>query len=370
MNRVCLFILTFLLAIFFSAISEADSTYRVKKGDSFTKIAKKYRISVNDLASANNVDPRRLKPGMEIVIPSRTTANHNASGHTVNAVDTHGAKHGAGTQKKPHADPLYHTVKKGDSLSSISRAYAIPIDDLMSLNDLRSTRLKIGQKILVSRPDADEYTVRKGDTIWKIARMFDIDPDVLIAMNGLGSDVVKPGQKILLRDPSDVAELKHYEAVLSQAPEPVDNEQPLFHGTEGASSVSERLILFAKKMLNIPYRFGGNSMIGIDCSAFVKRVYAMIGVDLPRSAREQFNEGVPVDENNLSIGDLVFFRTYASYPSHVGIYLGNNLFIHASSKSRKVTIDSLDTPFYVKRFIGAKRVLDLGVRSNDPENDS
>jgi peptidoglycan endopeptidase LytE len=59
------------------------------------------------------------------------------------------------------------------------------------------------------------------------------------------------------------------------------------------------------------------------------------------------------------MGDLVFFKTYASFPSHVGIYLGNNLFIHASSRSRKVTIDSLETPYYFKRFIGAKRFIEL-----------
>jgi cell wall-associated NlpC family hydrolase len=83
----------------------------------------------------------------------------------------------------------------------------------------------------------------------------------------------------------------------------------------------------------------------------------MIGINLPRSAREQFHEGMPVDTGDLSIGDLVFFRTYASFPSHVGIYLGDNLFIHASSRGKKVTIDKITEPFYTKRFIGAKRVI-------------
>ena len=118
-------------------------------------------------------------------------------------------------------------------------------------------------------------------------------------------------------------------------------------------------------MLNIPYRFGGNTLVGIDCSAYVKKVYSLIGVNLPRSAREQFAEGKPVDGSELSMGDLVFFKTYASFPSHVGIYLGNNLFIHASSRSKKVTIDSLETPYYLKRFIGAKRFID---GKNEEEN--
>ncbi|MBA3071196.1 MAG: NlpC/P60 family protein, partial [Nitrospirae bacterium] len=105
------------------------------------------------------------------------------------------------------------------------------------------------------------------------------------------------------------------------------------------------------------YKFGGNSIMGIDCSAYVQKVYSLIGITIPRSARLQFEEGEIVDRDSLSIGDLVFFRTYASFPSHVGIYLGNDLFIHASSKGKKVSINSLKTPYYFKRFIGGKRFI-------------
>jgi cell wall-associated NlpC family hydrolase len=121
-------------------------------------------------------------------------------------------------------------------------------------------------------------------------------------------------------------------------------------------------------MLNIPYKFGGNSILGIDCSAYVKKVYGFLGMDLPRTAREQFNEGETIDKEELSIGDLVFFRTYASFPSHVGIYMGNNLFIHASPKGKKVKVDNLDTPYFVKRFIGAKRLLTDENKSADPQD--
>ena len=97
--------------------------------------------------------------------------------------------------------------------------------------------------------------------------------------------------------------------------------------------------------------------MGIDCSAYVQRVYSLIGITIPRSARLQFDEGELVDRDSLSIGDLVFFRTYASFPSHVGIYLGNDLFIHSPSKGKKVRIESLKTPYYIKRFIGGKRFI-------------
>jgi cell wall-associated NlpC family hydrolase len=120
--------------------------------------------------------------------------------------------------------------------------------------------------------------------------------------------------------------------------------------------------------MNIPYKFGGNSILGIDCSAYVKKVYNLLGMDLPRTAREQFNEGEAIDKEELSIGDLVFFRTYASFPSHVGIYLGNNLFIHASSEGKKVKVSNLDAPYYLKRFIGAKRLLNNENISVDPQS--
>lgn len=136
----------------------------------------------------------------------------------------------------------------------------------------------------------------------------------------------------------------------------------------GEKSIQEKLSLFAKKLLNIPYKFGGNSILGIDCSAYVKKVYGLLGMDLPRTAREQFNEGETIEKAELSIGDLVFFRTYASFPSHVGIYLGNDLFIHASSKGRKVKVDNLEAPYFVKRFIGAKRLLNDENKSSVPQS--
>jgi len=125
------------------------------------------------------------------------------------------------------------------------------------------------------------------------------------------------------------------------------------------------VIRVAERMISVPYRWGGETLKGLDCSAYVRKVYTYMNFTLPRSAREQYREGVQVDKAELSVGDLVFFRTYAKYPSHVGIYLGDNRFIHASSRDRKVKIDSLETPYYVRRYIGAKRLL---FEENDVQN--
>ena len=109
--------------------------------------------------------------------------------------------------------------------------------------------------------------------------------------------------------------------------------------------------------LGTPYLFGGTSRQAIDCSAFVRSVYAQTGnIMLPRTAAEQSTIGNRVSRKNLQFGDLIFFNTRSGvYVSHVAIYLGDNLFVHASSRYG-VTVSSLESAYYDKRFIGAKRL--------------
>lgn len=108
--------------------------------------------------------------------------------------------------------------------------------------------------------------------------------------------------------------------------------------------------------LGIQYRFGGQSIWGMDCSAFVQKVYALAGIDLPRTARYQAKYGMYVSRENLKPGDLLFFRTYARFPSHVGIYIGEGKMIHASSAGKRIIISNINKDFYVKRFLFAKRL--------------
>ncbi len=122
-------------------------------------------------------------------------------------------------------------------------------------------------------------------------------------------------------------------------------------------SIKARLLRVARGMLEVPYRYGGTTLWGLDCSGFVQKAFAFFDLELPHSARAQFREGARISKDELSEGDLVFFRTRAKYPSHVGIYLGENRFIHASGHDRKVTIDSLDEPYYRKHYLGARRLL-------------
>lgn len=109
------------------------------------------------------------------------------------------------------------------------------------------------------------------------------------------------------------------------------------------------------------YRMGGTSRSGFDCSGFVRYILSSTeGVDLPRTAREQYYNGKPVSREDLRPGDLVFFKnTYKHGISHVGIYTGNGRFVHAANSHKGVREDSLDTSYYANHYAGARRVYGL-----------
>ena len=119
------------------------------------------------------------------------------------------------------------------------------------------------------------------------------------------------------------------------------------------------LVRVARSFAGAPYKLGGDTVCGLDCSGFVRKMYEIFGVHLPRSAREQFSAGSRVDKDDLTTGDLVFFRTkrYARYPTHVGIYLGDGEFIHTSSSMKRgVRVDHLSDAYFSKTYAGAVRV--------------
>lgn len=126
--------------------------------------------------------------------------------------------------------------------------------------------------------------------------------------------------------------------------------------SRGTNYIARRIISSAMDYMGVPYVFGGTSPYGFDCSGYVQYVFANAGVSLPRTADVQYEEGTPISTSELVAGDLVFFSTYTYGASHVGIYLGDNQFIHASS-SRGVTISSLGEAYYSSRYIGARRIL-------------
>ena len=123
------------------------------------------------------------------------------------------------------------------------------------------------------------------------------------------------------------------------------------------STPKEKMLIEILKYINAPYQFGGDSKNGIDCSAFTQRIYNSCSIKLLRSAREQYMQGIEItDRDNLKFGDLVFFDTRKTVkPGHVGIYLDDNLFVHASSKNG-VIVTPLNSDYYSERFMGARRI--------------
>jgi len=119
------------------------------------------------------------------------------------------------------------------------------------------------------------------------------------------------------------------------------------------------IVRTAKQYLGLPYRWGGeSSRTGFDCSGLTMVVYRLNGLDLPRSSNQQWQAGTPIKHGQPARGDLVFFATSGGRRvSHVGIYAGNNKFLHAPGRGRNIRISSLASTYYKSRYLGARSYL-------------
>ena len=141
----------------------------------------------------------------------------------------------------------------------------------------------------------------------------------------------------------------------SEQQKPIDEPSLL----ERYTSSAQDLILKGFELIGINYRFGGtNPDTGLDCSGFVQLVFKeAIGILLPRTAREQSEVGAVIDQHDLKAGDLVFFNTMRHAFSHVGIYLGDNRFMHAPRTGAEVRIEDMRQSYWLQRYNGARRLL-------------
>jgi cell wall-associated NlpC family hydrolase len=212
-------------------------------------------------------------------------------------------------KKKPAAVTQKYKVRSGDNLSTIARRYGMKLAELKRLNGLKDSRLKIGQTLIVSGK-------------------------------------AKPAGKVHAN-----VSIEESRPAISRIALP--NAEGLYDDSLETVGVEP----IARTYLSIPYRYGAQSRNSTDCSGFVQQVFREFDINLPRTAREQYTVGMKIDRPGLASGDLLFFRTRTNkkYPTHVGIYLGNGKMIHASSRQRKVVISDVNHPYYVKRYVGAKR---------------
>ena len=301
----------FVLCLSLSSVSNVLAIqYEVKKGDNLYTISKKFGVSAQNIKQANGLKGNALKPKQVLNIPEKATAQ----------VSVVRSKSKTVAKTKPAA---YYTVKKGDNPALIAKKTGIPLKQITALNKINPRSLRIGQKLALARTPV----VAKTEAIEEEALLEDEEENI----------AETPEIAVLNDENKKSAELL---------------------GTW--SSIDERklLVKVATGFLGAPYRLGGSTVRGIDCSAFVRKIYNFFDISLPRTAREQSNVGLSIDMAELAEGDLVFFSTRRQF-GHVGIYIGNHEFVHASSRDKVERIDSLDTPYFHKRFVRAVRVKGL-----------
>lgn len=285
----------------------ASKTHIVRSKETVTSIARKYRISVEEIKDANNLSSIRVAKGTTLIIPSRTTE-----------------------KATPIENCSTYTVAKGDTLPKIAKKTGKKMSDLRRINHLRGNKIKKGQVLAL----VDTATTC----------------DLVAAREAHGSHLRLANREMLNE--------QEFSNTLSELTD-IDTDAPVDLAKNLENNPKNNLLSLQKSaygFLGARYRFGGNSRTALDCSSFTQQVFREQNVNLPRTAREQFRIGNEVAVGDLRKGDLVFFRTYASFPSHVGIYLGNRKMIHASSGDRHVVISSMDTPYYLSRYIGARRI--------------
>jgi len=129
---------------------------------------------------------------------------------------------------------------------------------------------------------------------------------------------------------------------------------------ERYTNAAQDVILQGLKLVGVRYRLGGNNEdSGLDCSGFVRLVFKdSIGASLPRTAREMSEVGEKIDSSQLKPGDLVFFNTMRRTFSHVGIYLGDNHFLHAPRTGAEVRVESMENSYWIQRYNGARRIIE------------
>ncbi|WP_419882306.1 LysM peptidoglycan-binding domain-containing protein [Peribacillus sp. B-H-3] len=314
----------------FASPALAD-TYIVKSGDSLSKIASTHHITVAKLKQMNKLTSDSLLINQKLAVPDTKI-----------------------TIKKTNA--VTYTVAAGDSLIKIANKYSLTLAELKKLNNLKTASIYIGQKLIISqtkkttvltppkppntegKSENSAYIVKSGDSLWKIASQFKTSPQSIIDYNHLKTDALTVGQNLLIPKSGTAT---------APAPPPEAKPDPL--PVKDASSV----IATAKKMIGVPYSWAGASPGGFDCSGFIYYVFKNSGYQISRvSAATYYDLGKTVSAPKP--GDLVFFSTNpasSALISHMGIYIGDGQFIHASS-SKGVQISSLSMSYYQTRFAG------------------
>jgi peptidoglycan DL-endopeptidase LytE len=216
-------------------------------------------------------------------------------------------------------------VKSGDSLNRIASSRGTTVSALKTANNLKSNTLQVGQKLKVP----SKKTPQMAEKVEKKA------PESL------------PAREI----PTLVAAHE-----VSRPENPADDPLRL------------QLVQAGFQFIGVKYHRGGTEETGFDCSGLVKTIFSKFNIRLPRTSREQYQQGEKIDRDKLEVGDLVFFSSGGKNPTHVGMYIGDNKFIHAALKARQVIVSDLDKIWYSMRYLGARRVIWGDDPAPEPQN--
>ncbi|MBN1545536.1 MAG: LysM peptidoglycan-binding domain-containing protein [Syntrophaceae bacterium] len=309
--------LVFFLILGIQKQALSAQNYRVKEGDTLYEIAKKYGVSVAALKEANHLKGSMLQLKQVLVIPDSKSKSNKI-------------KKAATSSSANKKAVVYYTVRKGDTLSKISRRQGISIAELKAMNQLKGTTIKAGRKLIVAKAALSELGGIEADT-------------------GINS----PDVNTLEEDLAPMTDLEWAEIEKNQ------NEDGEFLGKWRNAKERELLVKVALGFLGAPYRSGGDTVRGLDSSGFIQKIYEIFDVNLPRTALEQSRMGKRVDRTDLQEGDLVFFHSQ-KIGGIVGIYIGDSKFVHAAPDGkREVRIGHLDEPYMNQHFIKAVRLKDL-----------
>ncbi len=290
----------------------AEEKYTIKPGDTLYGISKSFGVSLEALKKANALERKSIHPKQVLTIP--TPGEKTADEASRSPSDSFPKRLPSEMVRRSSGETDSYIVRKGDCLFSISARAGLRIEEIKKINRLHTSTLRIGQILILPKEQS--------------------------RLDGMAEER-EDGEEIL--GPSEREEESVASTVLGKWSNP--EERSL-------------LVRVVKVFLGVPYKLGGSTLKGIDCSAFVKKIYEVFNIELPRTTREQFSAGKKVEKSQLEEGDLVFFRESGNR-AHVGIYVGENQFVHASSYSREVKIDDLDTPYYSRRFLRGVRVKEL-----------
>ncbi|MEC5423415.1 LysM peptidoglycan-binding domain-containing protein [Virgibacillus sp. C22-A2] len=338
-----------------SAIFVADETeaasYKVQSGDSLWSIAQKFNTSVSQLRTINSISG-------DIIFPNQVIETDK--GQTQSTTTTQ--------SNNQTTTSTTYTVKGGDTLSGIASKHNISLANLMKWNNLNTTLIYPGNVFTVSASGSSSstgsssssssssssntsssnqqvgstsvYVVKSGDSLSRIASQQGVTVANLKSWNNLRSDLILIGQKLNIGGTASTS---------SSSSSSSASEKP----TASVSYNVNKLISTAKSVNGTRYVWGGSTPGGFDCSGFIHYAYKQAGMNISRLSSEgYYNRSFYVSKPQ--VGDLVFFSgTYKAGISHMGIYLGNNEFIHASSSGVQIT--NLNNSYWKKHFEGFKR---------------